>query len=116
MPARYECIARKTGGQKGWRLPSLHELNSLVDPFKQTSVALPTGHPFTMPAMYPNYWTATVNSDPTDAPGGTDDQIWAVSFEAPYSGPFSDHSTGSSTRSGVFVAARMWNGIEARAT
>src|SRR5262249_14464349 len=38
--ARQECTLRKTGGQRGWRLPSVHELNSLVDPTQQTP-ALP---------------------------------------------------------------------------
>ena len=34
------------GGRKGWRLPTIEELESLVDP-TQTSPALPKGHPFT---------------------------------------------------------------------
>lgn len=33
------------GGTKGWRLPSVVELASLVDP-TQSNPALPTGHPF----------------------------------------------------------------------
>ena len=46
--ARFQCTARTTGNRKGWRLPSIHELASLVHP----SVASPgptllAGHPFT---------------------------------------------------------------------
>ena len=33
------------GGTKGWRLPSVAELASLVDP-ANSNPALPTGHPF----------------------------------------------------------------------
>ena len=59
--ARTECIARTTGGRKGWRLPSVHELNSLVDP----SVASPgpllsPGHPF-LNVQSEFYWAATKN-------------------------------------------------------
>src|SRR5713101_5028569 len=30
--ARSQCADRTVGGRKGWRLPSVHELASLVDP------------------------------------------------------------------------------------
>src|SRR6188768_4297245 len=32
MNARFQCTSRKIGGRMGWRLPSVHELASLVDP------------------------------------------------------------------------------------
>lgn len=37
------CLLAVTGGRKGWRLPSVSELNSLVD---ATTSNLPAGHPF----------------------------------------------------------------------
>jgi len=40
------CARRATGGRKGWRLPSVHELASLVDPTSAASPALPSGNPF----------------------------------------------------------------------
>jgi hypothetical protein len=57
--ARFACTGNTTGGRKGWRLPSVHELNSLVDP----SVAfpgptLPPGHPFLI-VQSALYWSAT---------------------------------------------------------
>jgi hypothetical protein len=57
------CINKQVGGRKGWRLPSVHELTSLID----TTVAspgptLPPGHPFTVLTVE-HHWTATSVSD-----------------------------------------------------
>jgi hypothetical protein len=69
--ARLQCTARETGNRKGWRLPSVHELASLVDPANSTP-SLPTGHPFTI-VQSSFYWSAsTFAEDPTVA--------WAVVF------------------------------------
>jgi Protein of unknown function (DUF1566) len=71
--ARRICIEKSVGGQKGWRLPSMTELRSLVDPsVAPPGPTLPSGHPFkaVQPAVY---WTETrVGEDPTGA--------WAVHF------------------------------------
>ena len=67
------CIYKNVGGRKGWRLPSIPELASLVDP----SVAFPgptllPGHPFTN-VQSAHYWSAaTIASSPTNA--------WPVNF------------------------------------
>jgi Protein of unknown function (DUF1566) len=71
--ARRTCIEKNVGGQKGWRLPSLEELTSLVD----SSVAppgptLPPGHPF-LTVQSTVYWSATRVD--ADARGS-----WAVHF------------------------------------
>ncbi|MBL8036076.1 Lcl C-terminal domain-containing protein [Nitrospira sp. CMX1] len=65
------CANKIVGGRKGWRLPSVVELSSLVDAVN-LNPALPTGHPFS--GVQPNvYWTATSDSDrPTIA--------WFVNF------------------------------------
>jgi Protein of unknown function (DUF1566) len=66
--ARGVCTGKTVGNRKGWRLPSMAELASLIDP----SVAapgpkLPTGHPFTN-VLLSNYWSATSHPDvPTNA-------------------------------------------------
>jgi hypothetical protein len=77
--ARFQCTSRTTGGRKGWRLPSVHELNSLIDPsVSAPGPALPPGHPF---ANFPSsfYWSATtVAADPT-LPDSTA-HAWAVHF------------------------------------
>ena len=61
------------GGRKGWRLPALPELASLVDP----SVASPgptlsAGHPF-LAVQSANYWSASAH---VDSPTLT----WGVGF------------------------------------
>ena len=43
--AEYECYSKTVGGRKGWRLPSVAELASLIDP-TQSNPKLPSGHPF----------------------------------------------------------------------
>lgn len=69
--ARTECLSREIDGRKGWRLPSVHELASLVDP-SQVGLSLMTGHPFSN-VQTEYYWSAT-----TDAESSTD--AWTVRF------------------------------------
>ena len=63
----YDCTA---GGRKGWRVPSMEELSSLIDP-NQEYPALPADHPFSNLQTF--YWSATTNAD--DAT-----QAWYVHF------------------------------------
>ncbi|MBX3332355.1 MAG: DUF1566 domain-containing protein [Nitrospira sp.] len=56
--ARFQCTSRKIGGRMGWRLPSVHELASLVDPSVSPGPTLPAGHPFTN-VQAAHYWSAT---------------------------------------------------------
>ncbi|MGE4554189.1 MAG: DUF1566 domain-containing protein [Desulfovibrionaceae bacterium] len=49
---------RAGGGQGPWRLPSIPELESLVDA-GQAAPALPQGHPFVLPEGADVYWSAT---------------------------------------------------------
>jgi len=71
--ATRECVALTTGGRRGWRLPSVHELASLVDPsVSPPGPALPSGHPFTG-VQSTSYWSATTSAeDPV--------LTWSVSF------------------------------------
>ena len=71
--ARTHCTALITGGRKGWRLPSLPELQSLIDPsVAAPGPTLPPGHPF-LTVQSADYWSATTNADlPTNA--------WNVNF------------------------------------
>jgi len=71
--ARRTCIEKNVGGQKGWRLPSLQELTTLVDPsITPPGPTLPPGHPF-LTVQSSVYWSATrVDEDPRGS--------WAVHF------------------------------------
>lgn len=71
--ARLNCIRKSVGGQKGWRLPSVHELASLVDPsVASPGPTLPPGHPF-LKVQPVSYWSAaTTAENPPNA--------WNVSF------------------------------------
>jgi hypothetical protein len=76
--ARSQCTSRTVGGRKGWRLPSVHELASLVDPNNTGgNPDLPPGHPFTNVQssvfLSTGYWSAsTTADDPSSA--------WNVGF------------------------------------
>lgn len=55
--ARATCIARATGGQKGWRLPAPAEMRSLVGPAVDSPIPnIPPGHPF-LNIQPTSYWT-----------------------------------------------------------
>ena len=69
------CVTLNLGGRKGWRLPTIQELASLVDP-SQVNPALPSGHPFTVPSFIVAYWSATTIAFNTNS-------AWAVGFNAP---------------------------------
>jgi hypothetical protein len=73
--AQSGCVARTVGGRRGWRLPTIQELSSLVDP-TVAAPALPIGHPFSnvKSAGQIFYWSATSYApDPTNA--------WLVTFD-----------------------------------
>jgi hypothetical protein len=74
--ARFFCADKAVGGRKGWRLPSIAELASLIDPsVPSPGPTLPAGHPFTNVQSF-FYWSASTNANsPTLA------SAWSVDFE-----------------------------------
>lgn len=61
--ALFECVQKNTGGRKGWRLPTIDELSSLID----EGGDLPAGHPFIgvqhfnpSVGLFANYWSSTI--------------------------------------------------------
>jgi len=74
------CSNKEVGGLKGWRLPTIEELQRLVDT-SQGPPTLPSGHPFSnVQSAY--YWSFTPS---TYSPGG--DWMYCLSF---YGGRVSD--------------------------
>lgn len=69
--AVYQCRIRRTGGRMGWRLPTVEELTSLIDPESTGLTLLPAGHPFEIfdgAFGAPVMWTGTTEaSDPQRA-------------------------------------------------
>ena len=49
LDARVACTEKRVGGRRSWRVPSVHELASLLDPNRRLP-SLPAGHPFSMGA------------------------------------------------------------------
>lgn len=84
--ARRQCVARTTGGRKGWRLPSVHELASLVDP-SVTGPALPAGHPFQNVQSSSAYWSATTEVFHTAVNPNNTNSAWVVGFNTGDVGP-----------------------------
>ncbi len=65
--AQEHCLNRTAATRKGWRIPSVHELASLVDPsIAPPGPTLRDGHPFTN-VQASRYWGAPPNAQ-YDAP------------------------------------------------
>ena len=95
------CYTREVGGRKGWRLPTIEELASLVDT-SQASPPLPLGHPFTLTSAQEDgfYWSATTFAN---SAGGA----WVVNF---FDG---DVTTAAKASSSLFVwCVRGGQGID----
>ena len=66
LEAIHRCLGKVVGNRRGWRLPTIEELSSLVDP-TVIDPALPTGHPFAN-VQLDDYWSATAYAfNPTAA-------------------------------------------------
>ena len=68
--ARFLCVEKNVGGTRGWRLPSVVELMSLIDP---SLINTSSGIPPIVPGVFTGvqsatYWSATANAD---LPGST---------------------------------------------
>ena len=83
--AQAQCNLKNVGNRRGWRLPAVQELASLVDPtVPSPGPTLPAGHPFVNvrvtgdpanPLSSSAYWTATTwATDPAFA-------AWEVEFQ-----------------------------------
>lgn len=91
------CANSGLGGRRGWRLPSIHELASLmtIDSY-YPEPALPPGHPFT-DAQAASYWSATRT---------VAGSVWFATFD------FGGVSPGGTTSSAYVWCVRGGNSTE----
>jgi hypothetical protein len=60
LEAMGDCYAKIVGDRLGWRLSTIEELASLVDPMQSSPPFLPSGHPFTnVQSGGQLYWSST---------------------------------------------------------
>jgi Protein of unknown function (DUF1566). len=76
--AVYTCTKKVVGGRMGWRLPTVEELSSLIDPTHHNP-SLPPGHPFV--GVGNVYLTMTTNAE---AEQGFANYPYAVGFYDAY--------------------------------
>jgi hypothetical protein len=101
VTARNLCINSKLGGRMGWRLPTVQELLSLIDPTIGPGLSLPSGHPF-VNFQLAYYWTATTTSDTTG--------VWTA-------GVWNGGGAGGGepkTNSNYFICVRSGQGVDAQ--
>ena len=97
------CNGLSLGNRKGWRLPTVQELASLVDPsVAPPGPTLPGGNPFTN-VQTSDYWTATSQAD-SPVIGA-----WVVRFN---SGVVTDGANKSDTL--FFWCVRGGQGVDAQ--
>ncbi len=83
--AAAHCNTKTVGGRRGWRVPSIWELGTLVDD-SSSSPVLPTGHPFVnVPSGNPIFWT--------NVPHGSDG-TWALNLDSGWMGYYNWNSSG----------------------
>ena len=83
LTARRYCLNTPIGGRRGWRLASIPELTSLVDPAVTSPPLLPPDHPFIVQSAV--YWAATIG-------GGNESVAWSVNFSNGDAGAYSMQS------------------------
>jgi hypothetical protein len=66
------CFGTRTGGRGGWRLPTMPELTSLIDPTQQHP-PLPVGHPFDLSNLTGDVWST--NTVPGSDTANTQDVL-----------------------------------------
>ena len=78
------CNNKNVGNRKGWRLPTIQEVASLIDPTvpRDRAPTLPADHPF-INVQLSEYWSAT-----QAVPAVTEGSAWAAAFSDGFVGSF----------------------------
>jgi hypothetical protein len=92
------CFTAAIGGRRGWHLPTMEQLSSLVD-ISTSSPSLPTGHPF-LNVQLDMYWTSTTYQN-------TSGSAWVVNFS---DGWVTTLSKGSSTYAWCVRGGQSYDG------
>jgi hypothetical protein len=79
--AQAQCVTKTVGNRRGWRVPTIQDLQSLVDP-AQLNPTLPAGHPFNLGGPSTAFWSATTGSNSIPS-------AWIVAFANGGAGLFS---------------------------
>jgi hypothetical protein len=79
VSAQEHCYGLTKGERKGWHMPTIEQLTSLVDTSGIDGLTLPSGHPFTN--VQSLYWSATTVTDYTTT-------AWGVYFTTGNMRPF----------------------------
>ena len=83
LNAQIHCNQKTVGNRKGWRLPTIQELASLVEPGDPPGGPdLPPGHPFDN-VQSSDYWSATTSAGDTGS-------AWLVSLDTAPAEPTRD--------------------------
>ena len=78
LAAQSRCNQLHVGNRKGWRLPTIQELTSLIDPNNPGgNPDLPPGHPFTN-VQSSSYWSATTYAAFVSSAWGVNFSVGAV--------------------------------------
>jgi hypothetical protein len=99
LNAKNFCNEKRTGGSLGWRLPSVQELASLVDPLiASPGPAIPPGSPFDNIQSY-RYWSSTLTLTKVDLTNG---------YVNPYFAYAVDFSSGAVETRGSIENCKVW--------
>lgn len=107
--AHIACTVKVVGGRLGWRLPTIQELASLLEP-TQFRPPLPVGHPFILSAAQQvgQFWSATTAS--TDPASG--DSAWFVDFNLLDPSSFVLYGSGDKTTARYAWCVRAGQGVD----
>jgi len=104
------CNTRFTGGRYGWKLPSIQELASLLDPTR-FHPSLPAGHPFILSSDQANngeFWSASSAETDSTSPNSA----WFVSFYPLVATDLVLYGVGDKTTPRYVWCARTGSGVD----